>query len=73
MARGWGEIASEGRRTLVSADEIPQLVKDAVIASEDSSFYENPGVDFWAIVRAVWLNLQGQTIVRGLAQSPSRL
>ncbi len=62
-----GEIASEGRRTLVSADEIPQLVKDAVIASEDSSFYENPGVDFWAIVRAVWLNLQGQTIVSGFS------
>jgi penicillin-binding protein 1C len=62
-----GEIASEGRRTLVSADEIPQLVKDAVIASEDSSFYENPGVDFWAIVRAVWLNLQGQAIVSGFS------
>ena len=62
-----GEIASEGRRTLVAADEIPQLVKDAVIASEDSSFYENPGVDFWAIVRAVWLNLQGQTIVSGFS------
>ena len=44
-----GEIASEGRRTLVAAEDIPQLVKDAVIASEDSSFYENPGVDFWAI------------------------
>jgi penicillin-binding protein 1C len=62
-----GEIASEGRRTLLAADEIPQLVKDAVIASEDSSFYENPGVDLWAIVRAVWLNLQGQAIVSGFS------
>ena len=62
-----GEIASEGRRTLVAAEDIPQLVKDAVIASEDSSFYENPGVDFWAIVRAVWLNLQGQAIVSGFS------
>ena len=45
-----GELLDEGRRTLIDPDQIPQLVKDATVASEDGSFYDNPGFDLMAVV-----------------------
>lgn len=50
---------SEINRTIIPNDEIPENVKDAVVASEDSSFYENRGVSPRGIVRALINNLQG--------------
>src|SRR5919201_3344504 len=44
---------SGGRRTLVSISEIPQVVKEATIAAEDASFYENPGFEPRSVARAV--------------------
>src|SRR6476620_441555 len=38
-----------GRRTVVSPQDIPLTLKEATIATEDPSFYENPGVDFEGI------------------------
>src|ERR671933_407861 len=32
-----------GRRTLVSLQEIPLVARQATIAAEDASFYDNPG------------------------------
>jgi 1A family penicillin-binding protein len=43
-----------GRRTLVSLDQIPQVARQATIAAEDASFYENPGFDVRAVVRAAY-------------------
>jgi penicillin-binding protein 1A len=43
----------EKRRNPVRIDQVPPLVKQAFIASEDDRFYEHPGVDWMAIVRAV--------------------
>jgi len=37
----------------------------ATIATEDASFYRNPGVDGWAIARALWINLRGGVILSG--------
>ncbi len=62
-----GELIAEGRRTLLAPDQIPQLVKDATVASEDGSFYDNPGFDLRAVVRAAWLNLRAQDIVSGFS------
>ncbi|PWH05963.1 penicillin-binding protein [Brachybacterium endophyticum] len=50
---------SEVNRTIIPNDEMPQTVKDAVVASEDSSFYENRGVSPKGIARALWNNLSG--------------
>jgi membrane peptidoglycan carboxypeptidase len=50
---------SEINRTELPADEIPDNVKQAVVASEDSSFYENRGVSPRGILRAFVNNLQG--------------
>lgn len=42
----------EKRRHPVSIDEVPYLMKEAFIASEDDRFYAHPGVDWMAIMRA---------------------
>ena len=49
----------EQNRQLVEGDTIPQHVKDAVVAAEDRSFYENPGINPAGLVRALWNNLSG--------------
>ncbi|MFE6506106.1 transglycosylase domain-containing protein [Nocardioides sp. NPDC057767] len=43
-------------RIKLDADEIPELVKHAVVAAEDRTFYENSGVDVKGIVRAAFSN-----------------
>jgi penicillin-binding protein 1C len=74
--------AESGRHMDLPADAIPDCVKNATIAVEDSSFYQNPGVDPAGILRALWINLQGgetiaggstitQQVVRNLLLSPS--
>jgi 1A family penicillin-binding protein len=43
-----------GRRTLVRLSDIPKVARDATIAAEDGSFYDNPGFDVRAVVRATY-------------------
>ncbi|MGI9145077.1 MAG: transglycosylase domain-containing protein [Chloroflexota bacterium] len=45
---------SGGRRILVHLSDIPKVMRDATIAAEDSSFYDNPGFDVRAVVRATY-------------------
>ncbi|MBV9172157.1 MAG: PBP1A family penicillin-binding protein [Chloroflexi bacterium] len=45
---------SGGRRTLVSLSDVPQVMRDATVAAEDSSFYQNPGFDVRAVIRATF-------------------
>jgi penicillin-binding protein 1C len=59
-------IPSEGgRHAVISLASIPQCMKDATIAVEDSNFYSNPGVDIEGILRAIWINLQGGETLAG--------
>ena len=44
---------TEGQRTVLSYDEIPSVMKQAIIAAEDRNFYTNPGYDVRGIARAV--------------------
>ena len=41
-------------RVLISLKQVPTVVKNAVIAIEDKSFYQHHGVDAKAILRAVF-------------------
>src|SRR5437588_6711442 len=43
-----------GRRTLVSFHDIPRVAQQATVAAEDASFYDNPGFDIRAVVRATY-------------------
>lgn len=54
-----------GKHTYVPLGEIPEALRQATIATEDATFYENPGVDLVAIVRALWINLRGGEVLSG--------
>src|SRR3981081_3414931 len=41
-----------GRRILVHLSDVPKVMRDATIAAEDASFYDNPGFDPRAVVLA---------------------
>ncbi|MGQ0731102.1 penicillin-binding protein 1A [Acidovorax sp.] len=51
-----GEFGEE-RRNLTPIDEIPQVMKDAVLAIEDSRFFQHGGVDYKGVLRAGLANL----------------
>jgi penicillin-binding protein 1B len=45
------------KRTLVQYNEIPKCLIQAVVAIEDRRFYKHHGVDYIAVIRAVWNDL----------------
>ncbi len=47
----------EQRRRLVQVSELPKHVVLAFVASEDDTFFEHQGLDYLAILRAVWVDL----------------
>jgi len=51
-----GEFGEE-RRHLTPIKEIPKVMTDAVLAIEDSRFYEHGGVDYKGVLRAAIANL----------------
>src|SRR5574341_597055 len=54
-----------GDRTWVELADIPLHFRQATIAIEDKTFYENPGYDTEGILRALWNNLLGGEIQGG--------
>jgi membrane peptidoglycan carboxypeptidase len=54
-----------GHHTTVPLSDIPLALQQATIATEDASFYTNPGVDLVGIVRAAWINLTGGEVLAG--------
>jgi len=52
-----GEFGEE-RRNLLTIDEIPDVMKHAVLAIEDARFFEHSGVDYRGMVRAALANLR---------------
>ncbi|MBB4674902.1 transglycosylase domain-containing protein [Crossiella cryophila] len=54
-------VPKGGERVQLKFEEIPQVIKEAVLSTEDKNFYENPGFDPIGIVRAVFNNLTGGT------------
>ncbi len=54
-----------GKRVPLPLEEIPGVLQQATVATEDASFYTNSGVDLRAILRAVWINLRGGEVLAG--------
>lgn len=54
-----------GRRRVVTLDQISPHMIAATIATEDATFYTNPGVDAAALVRAIVQNLSSGEIASG--------
>jgi penicillin-binding protein 1A len=70
-----GSIADENREP-VQLSKIPKRMQDAIIAIEDSRFYEHSGLDFRGLSRALWNNISsgnltqqgGSTLTQQLAR-----
>lgn len=54
-----------GSHTPVPLDAISPYLIQATIATEDATFYSNPGMDFQGILRAVWINVRGGEVLAG--------
>lgn len=70
-------------RRVVPIEQIPDVMRHAVLAAEDADFYEHSGLDFPGVVRAIYTNVrkgsmsQGfstitQQVVKNLILSPER-
>ncbi|HPI60440.1 penicillin-binding protein 1A [Zoogloea sp.] len=51
-----GEYGEE-RRAFIRIQDVPPVLKHAILAAEDDRFYQHPGVDFAGILRAAGANL----------------
>ena len=70
------DIYGEEKREIVPFDKISDNLKHAVLASEDSRFYQHGGVDIGRIFKAAWVDLVshgtyqgGSTITQQLIRS----
>src|SRR5512140_1948252 len=51
-----GEFGEE-RRAIVTMAEVPNVMKQAILAAEDERFYQHGGVDYLSVLRAATANL----------------
>ncbi len=54
-----------GRYTPLEYDQFPTALVWATVATEDASFFDNPGVDLRGILRSLWINLRNAPISSG--------
>ena len=60
-----GGLVTAENRILVKSKQIPQTMKDAVVAIEDKRFYQHHGVDFQGLARAIWEDIKAGSTVQG--------
>src|SRR6266700_206887 len=59
-----GEFGEE-RRSVVRMEEVPALMKQAILAAEDERFYQHTGVDYQGVLRAAYSNLVAGSKTQG--------
>ncbi len=59
-----GEFGEE-RRSVVRIEDVPAVMKNAILAAEDASFFEHSGVDMKGIARAALSNFSAGGIQQG--------
>ena len=62
-----------GRRTYIPLDQMSPYLIAATIATEDKEFYNHPGFDAIAIMRALWQNYTYQEITSGASTITQQL
>jgi len=55
-----GEFGEE-RRAFVKIGDVPQVMRQAILAAEDERFYQHGGVDYLSVLRAALANLTSGT------------
>ena len=53
-----GEFGEE-RRDFVRIQDVPDMMKHAILAAEDERFYQHPGIDTLGVLRAAYSNIVG--------------
>jgi penicillin-binding protein 1A len=53
------------RRVMLREADIPEVLKSAVLASEDAHFFAHGGIDAWGIARAAFTDLKAGKVVQG--------
>jgi penicillin-binding protein 1A len=56
---------AEQNRVSVPFEDIPQVMRDAVVAIEDQRFYEHEGIDLKALIRAAYVDATSGNLVEG--------
>jgi penicillin-binding protein 1B len=52
-------------RLVLEPDQVPELLRHALVATEDHNFYRHHGIDPVAVARAAWVNLRSGSIRQG--------
>lgn len=66
-------VYGDQNREFVSIDKIPEYTRKAVLAAEDSEFYQHKGIDLVGITRAVIQNIRGGRVVSGASTLTQQL
>jgi len=66
-------VYGEEKRTYVPLSQIPDIMKEAVIATEDSNFYTHFGIDIPAIFRALKIDIVNRTNSHGASTITQQL
>lgn len=53
------------RRVVASYDDYPQVLRDALISTEDKDFFRHSGINFWRIVGAAYRDIESGGKVQG--------
>jgi len=57
----------------VSLNQIPDYLKQALISTEDKSFYTHKGYDLWGLARSVLVNIKSQKVKQGASTITQQL
>lgn len=66
-------IIRDENRVVVSLDEVPEIVQQAIVATEDRDFYEHEGVNWRSVARAAVGNVQAGEITSGASTITQQL
>src|SRR6187401_2943971 len=61
-----GEFAIE-KRVIIRYEEIPEVLRNAIIATEDENFFNHVGINLWRIPGAVWANFRSGRNAQGFS------
>jgi len=59
------EIHTEKKRTIIDAEDMPDVIRNATVAVEDSRFFEHPAFDIRGIIRAVLVGIRDGRFTQG--------
>ncbi|MCK9446936.1 PBP1A family penicillin-binding protein [bacterium] len=66
-------VYGEEKRTYIALSEIPDIMKKAIVATEDSNFYTHFGIDIPAIFRAIKIDIVNRTDSHGASTITQQL